>query len=49
MPLHLAGLLMAVANEEADDLLAELKKSGVHASVIGDTTDAAVGHIYVHE
>ncbi|MFU0788599.1 selenide, water dikinase SelD [Virgibacillus proomii] len=43
------GLLMAVANEEADDLLAELKKSGVHASVIGETTDASVGHIYVDE
>ncbi|KKB40341.1 selenide, water dikinase SelD [Bacillus thermotolerans] len=41
------GLLIAVAGEEADDLLANLQKAGVQAAIIGEVTEENPGHISV--
>lgn len=41
------GLLIAVAGEEAGDLLANLQKAGVQAAIIGEVTEENPGHISV--
>lgn len=41
------GLLISVADEEAEELLAELQKSGVEASIIGEVTKEMPGRIIV--
>ncbi|MDD9270906.1 selenide, water dikinase SelD [Paenibacillus sp. GCM10023248] len=41
------GLLIAVAADQADELLGKLKHAGVEASIIGETTDEHPGRIVV--
>jgi selenide,water dikinase len=41
------GLLIAVAGDEAESLLAELKNAGVEAGLIGEVTEEHPGHISV--
>ncbi|MFC3885104.1 selenide, water dikinase SelD [Bacillus songklensis] len=41
------GLLISVAGEEAESLLADLKKAGVEAGLIGEVTEDQPGHIVV--
>ena len=41
------GLLISVAGEEAEALLADLQKAGVEASLIGEVTEDHPGHIVV--
>lgn len=41
------GLLISVAKDQADQLLAQLIKAGVEAAVIGETTSEHPGHIVV--
>ncbi|MDR6552651.1 selenide, water dikinase SelD [Paenibacillus qinlingensis] len=41
------GLLIAVAGDQAEDLLSKLKLAGVEASLIGETTDDHPGRIVV--
>jgi selenide,water dikinase len=41
------GLLISVADHQADDLLASLQQAGVEASLIGETTSDHQGHIVV--
>ncbi|MFX3625008.1 MAG: selenide, water dikinase SelD [Ectobacillus sp.] len=41
------GLLISVAGEQANELLAKLQKAGVEASLIGEVTEEYPGHIVV--
>ncbi|RDW21351.1 selenide, water dikinase SelD [Oceanobacillus arenosus] len=41
------GLLIAIPNEEADELLTNLKNAGVEAALIGEVTEENPGHIHV--
>ncbi len=42
------GLLIAVSNDQADDLLTELRDQKVEAAIIGEILDGASGTISVH-
>ncbi len=42
------GLLIAVSNDQADDLLTELREQKVEAAIIGEILDGASGTISVH-
>lgn len=41
------GLLISVSSDQAESLLSELKKAGVDAGIIGETTAEHPGHIHV--
>jgi selenide,water dikinase len=41
------GLLIAVAGDQAEELLGKLKQAGVEAGIIGETTDEHPGRIVV--
>ncbi|WP_077297298.1 selenide, water dikinase SelD [Virgibacillus pantothenticus] len=43
------GLLMAVGDDEADQLLANLQTAGIPAAIIGEATEETKAHIYVQE
>ncbi|NBJ70929.1 MULTISPECIES: selenide, water dikinase SelD [Clostridia] len=43
------GLLMAVKDAEAAQLLSELQAKGIHAAIIGEATEDTKSHIYVQE